>query len=753
MGTSVHAEPLVRFQDFKVNLETGEVWKNGIRLKLQDQPFKVLATLLRHSGQIVTREELRQLIWPQESFGDFDHAINLAVTKLRNTLGDSADVPHLIETLPRRGYRFIGLVAPPASAEPVPVSAGKPRPVATVPPIFSGPKARWFAAGAMCVLVVALAVIKLLPLHHSNPPLRVQNSIIPLEPGQMLDSILLRPPWGMDQPNMTAITMSGDDRFVVYVAIDRRLRPEDKPQLYLRKADQLEAEPIKGAEGAIGPFLSPDDRWIGFWADGTLMKVSIDGRILAKICDQSLPFGAAWGPDNTIVMAGRDTGLFRVSANGGIPEKLTTPDKLNDEYSHRLPHWLPNGKGILFTITREWFDQHPRIALLDLSTKKWRVLLEDAADVHYVRSGHLVFLHQGVLMAVPFDLHKQQMTGQPFPVVPIVIQSLNTAAVNTAAGQFTVSDSGSLLYATGGILPDRQNSLVWVDKKGNSQTITAFKAPFYCPRLSPDGSRIAYITEGAEWLVWVYDLNRGTATRLLQEGKSDFPLWTPDGTHIVLKYWRAGEPNLFWIASDGSAPLERLATSNCHQIPGSFTPDGSVLAFPELCPDTGWDINLLDMKTRRVTKFLSAKANELYPEFSPGGRWLAYVSDESGRREVYVRPFPGPGAKWQISTDGGINPIWSRDGKRLFYIGYNERDYWTVDIRSGETFSAGKPQLMFTSNQFEVGEASHTWDVSLDGQRFLLSKFGELESRPVTELILVENWFEELKHLAPTPHQ
>jgi serine/threonine-protein kinase len=747
--------PVIRFQGFQVNLQTGELWKAGVRLKLQDQPFKVLATLLQRPGQIVTREELRQLIWPEESFGDFDHAINLAMTKLRATLGDSADVPHLIETLPRRGYRFMLPVEPTGIPERINVPPGKVL-AAKLVALFSRADVRWFAVGATSMLLVAVLVGYLMTVRQPSSHLRTQRSIVKLEPGQILDSWRLSPPWGVNHPNMTAIAISRDGRFIVYSAIDQRLRPEDKSQLYLRQADQLEARPIKGTENAINPFLSTDDRWVGFWADHKLMKVSIEGGVPATICDQPQRFGADWGPDNTIVMApGRYTGLFRVSADGGNPEILTIPDKSNEEYSHRLPHWLPDGKGVLFTIAREWFDEHPRIALLDLGTKKWRVLLDDAADVRFVPTGHLVFVRQGVLMAIPFDLEKRQMTGQPFPVVPNVMQSLNTAAVNTASGQFSISDSGSLVYAAGGVLTDRQDSLGWVDRKGNSQTIVPFKAPFWAPRLSPDGTRIAYVTAGKEWLTWIYDPNRGTATRLIQEGKSDFPLWTPDGKHIVVKYWQSGEPNLFWLASDGSNPLHRLTTSDCHQVPGSFTPDGVTLAFTELCPDTGWDINLLNMKSRQVTPFLNTKANESYPEVSPDGRWMAYVSDESGRDEVYVRPFPGPGGKQQISSDGGGNPIWSRDGKQLFYlnvgdiIGDHEYGCWMVDVRTDGGFWAGKPRLLFKTNQFVVGRPSHTWDVSLDGQRFLMAKFGEREPHPVTELVLVQNWFEELKRLAP----
>jgi eukaryotic-like serine/threonine-protein kinase len=181
----------------------------------------------------------------------------------------------------------------------------------------------------------------------------------------------------------------------------------------------------------------------------------------------------------------------------------------------------------------------------------------------------------------------------------------------------------------------------------------------------------------------------------------------------------------------------------------SFSPDGATLAFVERNPDTGWDINLLDMKSRKVTSFLNSKATEMCPEFSPDGHWMAYTSNESGRTEVYVRPFPGPGGKWQISAEGGETPIWSRDEKHLYYVGLMDDEYWTTDVQTGGTFSVSKPRLLFKSGDFPVGEPSRTVDTSLDGKRFLMAKLGDRKAQPVTELILVQNWFEELQRLAP----
>ncbi len=770
MGNSVQTEPVIRFQDFQINLETGELWKAGVRLRLSDQPFKVLATLLQRSGQLVTREELRQLIWPQESFGDFDHAINLAVTKLRNTLGDSADAPHLIETLPRRGYRFIAPVEelPPSKGSFAPAAINRLIPRWLFGSIDTIRMHPWPAASIMTILLAAI-LAGYMASHSSHAPssLPVTRAVIKLEAGHMLDGFRYTSPFGFDQPTETAVAISSDGRFLVYSAIRENPGPQDKPQLYLRRTDELEAKPIAGTEGGIGPFLSPDDRWVGFRVGGKLTKVSIDGGVpvtltevpvtlTAALCCAMESWGSAgsWGPDNKIVFAPGVYGpLYMVSANGGNPELLTTPDKSKGEFSHRLPHLLPDGKGVLFTIMREWYDLHPLVGVLDLKARTWRVLLEDAADARYVPTGRLVFLREGTLMVVPFDLETRQVTGQPVPAVANVMQALNIGgAMNTAAGQFSVSNSGWLVYATGGINPDRQNSLVWVDMKGNARPVTSFEAAFWAPRLSPDGQRIAYITVGREWHAWIYDLDRRIATQLTKEGKADDALWTPDGKRLVFKWWGPGkESNIFEQAADGSSLMERLTASENHQVPVSFSPDGATLAFVERNPETGWDINLLDMKTRKVTSFLSSKADEMNPEFSTDGHWMAYVSNESGRREVYVRPFPGPGGKWQISAEGGASPFWSRDGKHLFYIAPMEDEYWTTDVQTDGTFSASKPRFLFKSGgDFDSGYLFPAVDISLDGKRFLIVKQGDRKAQPVTELILVQNWLEDLKRLSPT---
>jgi len=623
---------------------------------------------------------------------------------------------------------------------------------------------RLLSMGAV-ILVIGLlagtAVMKFFKPAASPTSQPVVRSAVRLEPGHWLDGWRWPSPWGgLDQPSRTAMAISSDGRLIVYSAVKENSGPQDKPCLFLRKTDQLESKSIAGTEGGISPFLSPDDRWVGFWAgepwiNGKLMKVSIEGGVPVPLCDALLPYGASWGPENSIVFSPDESkGLFRVPAEGGEPDSLTTPDKAKDEVSHRLPHFLPDGAGVLFTIVRHSLDSQPWVALLDLKTRKWRVLMGDAADARYVPTGHLVFLRQGTLMVVPFDLGRHDVTGQPVPAIANVMQALNITnpGYNTAAGQFSISNSGWLVYAEGGILPDSQDSLVWMDQEGRAEPVASFKAPFFAPRLSPDGQRIAYTTNGRERAGWIYDINRGTLSRLTGEGYAAWANWTPDGKRVVFGWCRSGQGNIYWQPSDGSSAMERLTTSDYLQAPGSWSPDGATLAFAEWHPENvGSDILLLDLRSRRVTPFLNSRVDESWPAFSPDGRWIAYSSDE-GRQpvyEVYVRPFPGPGGKWLISHEGGTEPVWAHNGRQLFYRSSDGQRVWVVDIRTDAGFSAGKPRLLFKAQGLGAAGLSRAWDPSLDDQRFLMVKMEERKPQPVTELILVQNWFEDLKRLVP----
>jgi serine/threonine-protein kinase len=325
------------------------------------------------------------------------------------------------------------------------------------------------------------------------------------------------------------------------------------------------------------------------------------------------------------------------------------------------------------------FDPEPRLALLRLGTGEWRVLIEDAADARYVPTGHMLFLRQGTLMAVRFDPAKLEVIGQPVALVENVMQGLGlTYRHRTGAGQLGISDTGSLVYAPGGVPPPSGNSLIWVDQRGKEQPAAALRFPFGEVRLSPDGQKVAYATSWLELQVYVYDLIRGTNSRLTGEGWSFYAIWTPDGQRLLFSWGQSTADSLFWQPYDGSSPMERLTTSEYGQRPGSWSSDGKTLAFVDSSPDTGDDIALLDVRSKRVTPFLNTKYSEWYPELSPDGRWMAYTSDESNRQEVYIRPFPGPGMKQQVSSDGGSEPLWARNGRQLFFR--REDQVWAVDV-------------------------------------------------------------------------
>jgi Tol biopolymer transport system component/DNA-binding winged helix-turn-helix (wHTH) protein len=770
------------FADVEVVEAEFSIVKAGERLPVEPKAFKVLLFLLRNPQKLITKEVLLDAVWGETAVSE--NSLTRSIALLRRLLGDDTHVPRFIETVATVGYRLVcqvevvedangglgnsngdSLMSPPegisgpAPVVPIAANAQAPqqwwqfKPDLKLP--FQITVARsssfiWLAAGVFIVVLTAfligLAVTKL-ARPSATPP--VVKAVIKLEPGLSLGLPTI---WG--RPARTAMAISRDGHFIVYSAIAGSPGPDAKPRLYLRRTDQSEARPIAGAEGGEMPFLSPDDRWVGFWTGGKLMKVSVDGGVPVTLTNLTWPFGASWTLDNTILFAsGSDNSLFRVSAEGGEAESLTAPDRSKQEYSHRLPHCLPDGKSALFTIMSETFDLHPRVALLDVKTRKWRVLIDDAADARYVPPGYLVFLRQGTLMAVPFDLGRLEVMGQQAPVLANVMQSLNGTNdyVNQASGQFSISDSGWLVYAEGGIFPDRQNSLVWVDRQGRTEAIAAFKAPFFAPRLSPDGKQIAYQTLGKESQVWVYDINRGTASRLTGEGRARWPNWTPDGKRLVFGWCKEGAPNLYWQPADGSGAMERLTKSDFWQSPGSWSPDGATLAFAELKPKTLRHIFLLDLKSHGTAPFLNSSATEAYPELSPDGRWMAYTSDETGRLEVYVRPFPGPGGKWLISQEGGTEPLWARSGKQLYYRSLDGKEVWAVDFQTGAGFTASKPRrLLKMTEVMGTGAPIRSRDVSLDGQRLLMVKLEDTKPTPVTELVLIVNWAEDLKLLAPT---
>jgi Tol biopolymer transport system component/predicted Ser/Thr protein kinase len=529
---------------------------------------------------------------------------------------------------------------------------------------------------------------------------------------------------GLNQP---AVAISPDGSHLAFVSSGGGAR-----QVYLRAMDSREARPIPGTEGGFNPFFSPDGQWVGFFAGGKLKKVSVNGGATITLCDAENALGASWGRQGTIVF-GTIGPLMQVSDAGGTPQALTRLEK--GENAHAWPEFLPDGKAVLF------MDGLPaRVAVYSLETGERRDLIQGATSPHYLPIGYLVYAQAGGnLMAAPFDARRQTVTGAAVPVGEGVLTSLANGAT-----QYSLSDTGSLIYVSGGA-EAAQRKLVWVDRKGIEQLLPAPPHAYRYPRLSPDGQRVGATIEEGGGQIWLYDLHRDTLTRMTFEGTYNLiGTWTPDGTRIAFGSNKEGSPNVFWQRADGSGGLERLTTSQYSQNPTSWSPDGQTLTFIQINPKTGFDIWVLRMDERKVQPFLQTPATESAPRFSPDGHWLAYTSDESGRTEVYVQPYPGPGGKWQISTDGGTEPVWNPKGRELFYRSGDKM--MIVDVTTQPSFSAGKAKLLFEGQYLPTPSTFPDYDVSPDGQRFLMLK-AVGQAQGLTQVNVVLNWTEELKRL------
>ena len=576
-----------------------------------------------------------------------------------------------------------------------------------------------WAGGLLAVVITAAAVWTLKP--SPAPPARpVTRTVILLPPGQRLA--------GLSDP---ALALSPDGSELAYVATtqDGAVR-----QIHLRAMESGEARPVSGTEGAVGPFFSPDGQWLGFFEHGRLRKIPITGGVAQTLADAPVPAGASWSSRGMIAF----TPVYNigpvqeVSEAGGTPKPWT--HVAQGESVHEWPEFLPGSKAVVFQAGSDVAMQ-----LEGASERRNLIQGQEGTMPRYVSSGHLIYAQAGTLMAVPFDLQRLEVRGAAVSVVQNVLRGPTPGAV-----QYSVSNTGSLVYVSGSS-QGSNSRLVWVSRSGAEQPLAAPTKNYAFPRLSPDGRRVAV---GSGGQLWLYDSARDTLTRFTFEGNSNlYPTWTPDGKRIAFTSDKEGPGNIYWQMADGSGGLERLTTSQNLQAPVSWSPNGERLAFIELSPTTAADIWVLRLSDRKAQAFLQTPAYEGAPQFSPDGRWMAYASDASGRREIYVQPYPGPGGKWQISTDGGNEPVWDRSGRELFYR--NADKMMAVDITTQPSFSAGKPKMLFEGRYVPNTATIPNYDVSRDGQRFLMLKGAEQEQAAPTQINVVLNWTEELKRLVP----
>ena len=530
-----------------------------------------------------------------------------------------------------------------------------------------------------------------------------------------------------------SLAITPDGTRVVYVGNNVR-------QIFVHSLDRLDPVPVVTANVPLNwVFVSPNGQWVGFDEGGTLKKVALAGGPVKTVLNTGIggSSGATWAPDDTIIFTTLDptTGLQRVSADGGDVAVLTRPALARGELDHLWPEMLPGGQAVLFTITATGGPDAAQVAVLDLATGASRVVMPGGSHAHYVQSGHLIYTAGGTLRAVPFDLDRLETRGTPVTVLPRLVTKSQGAA------EFVVAADGTFAYVDA---PDvaAANTLIWVDRKGREKPLGAPPGPYEHPRVSPDGMRVAVVKRDD---IWVLDLaSQRTSQLTFAPAKYFAPLWTKDG-HRLLFFSPVRESGLFWQAADGTGAAKRLGTG----LPSGVTPDGRHVIFSS-APGAR-DVMLLTLDaSQHVEPLIQTASNERNGVVSANGRWVAYESDSSGEFEIYVKPFPTvKEVQWLVSTAGGTRPLWAPNGQELFFVGPDGSLMAVrVDAR-GSSWRAGSPVRVVEGLYINrTSRSSRNYDVSGDGKRFLMVK-PPAKPAAAPRIIVVQNWFEELRRLMP----
>jgi serine/threonine protein kinase/Tol biopolymer transport system component len=598
-----------------------------------------------------------------------------------------------------------------------------------------------FAGALICTLVVVAALWNPWRTSSVTGP-QLSRFVINMAQGESIAGTSL----GSAGALGSAVALSPDGTQLAYV-----VHGGDTNHLCLRSMEAFDAKTIQGTEGAEAPFFSPNGNWIGFFADGKLKKVSLFGGAPQTICEVQRAREGCWLEDDTIVFADEQKyGLWQVTTNGGEPKQLTTALKLqkeNREHSHLFPHILPEGKGVLFTI---FSPGQNLIAAFSFETGQYMTLIEQGSCAHYVQTGYLIYSLAGDLNAVPFDLKAMKVTGPSFPVVEGVM------SFDWYEGaHFSVSQNGSLVYVPGSAAPVANTRIVRVDRIGKVKALPFPRGDYQAPRIAPDGDRMLVV----ELIpkpphLWVFDLARGAKRRFTDDrGDTYWGIWSPDGKQIVFNSSLGGATmDLYSKPADGSSQEKRLtkSTNLRHLVPMSWADNGKSLIVTQFVdPNVGFDISILPYESAGTLQpLINTGFNEFHPMISHSGRWLAYSSDESGRAEIYIKPYPGPGGAIPVTTDGGREPLWDPSEKELYYRDDTGDKVFKVSILTEPTVQVGSPELLF-EGRF-VGSSSfwgRVYDISPQGDFFVLIEEGEMQ--PATQINVVVNWFEELKQLVP----
>jgi serine/threonine-protein kinase len=637
------------------------------------------------------------------------------------------------------------------------IAESGPRPApAPVGPATHGRRG-WLLGGALALALASGLVGSLLGRRSTRDPVDrgpVVRSALEIRPAEEVNAgglaaAWLRTPGG----SRTALAWTPDGRSLVFVG-----RRDGVQRLYVRALDAEESRPLEGTEGAQAPAVSPDGRWVAFWASGAIRRVPLAGGPATVLVDgvPAPPFGIAIGEDQRVFYNGPGRTIW--SAEPERPPAALTK-RLDNEFDHLLPHVLPGGRALLFVARhrrRTWGDEE--VVAYVLGTGERKALLRDAADARYVPSGHLVFLRRGTLFGVGFDLDRLEVRGTPVPMLDAVTQALTSPNTEdaTGAGHFSVSSNGTLAYIRGPVVPNLDFDLVSLDRQGRISRLDAPTRSYRpCVALSPDGRQLALVTLSlTETSLWLHEIGSGTLAKLPGTGEMEWVRWTPDGHRVAVSTVSQGAQQLAWQRTDGTAPPELLVAVDAPPSPSSWSPDGTHLA---LVKNQDIWIGTLRGGTATVVPLSQTPELEWWPEFSPDGRWLAYGSNVSGRFEIYIQPYPGPGPRKQVSLEGGESPAWNPAGGEVLFLSppdsAGKRAMMAAPVHLSPSLSAGRPQRLFALAAPPLrpwANPSRCFAVAPDGQHFYMAQVAPAAPLPpVTQIQLVQNWVEELKARVP----
>jgi serine/threonine-protein kinase len=560
-------------------------------------------------------------------------------------------------------------------------------------------------------------------------------------------------PVSLNTTQGASAVLSPDGQRLVFVGQART--DSGAPRLYTRRLDTLGASPIPGTEGAMNPFFSPDGAWLGFFANSKLRKIPIAGGTAIDLADALNGRGGSWGDDNQIVyMPDFYSGLWKVPAGGGVVTQVTFPPK-GSRTTHRWPQVLPGSKAVIYTSNRTLIGyENGDVVLQPLPSGEPRVIQKNAYFGQYLASGHLTFVHKGALHAVPFDIKSLTATGEALPV----LDDVSSGSLWTGAAQFSASSDGTAVYVPGSNV---NSGVTTVDRSGARASILDQIHNWANPQFSPDGRRIAFdIFDGAQTDIWVYDLVDQSLSRLTTSPRIEVkPIWSPDGKRIAFfSVEDDGTYRAAWQLADGSGSAKTLLGKDVTSIPTSFHPSGRYLAYVELSDKTSFDAKVVelnleadgDWKPGRTIDVATTPASELEPTFSPDGRWIAYGSAQTGRSEIYVRPFPGLDGTWQVSSAGGAFPTWSKSGHELLFATLDQRIMAVSYSTDGSAFRATAPRVWTDERHRLTGPTfMRNFDLRPDGARVAFSKVADAGEKSSDPVVMVFNLFDELRRKVP----